>query len=432
MEIVKKNWVSILCGVIALIAVIAIPTFVSSQQKQLQNDLNKRKETYDTAAALLAKQRHQPVVSLDPNAPAVPLNGFPSPKVIEQGIAAMSKVQAQSQELKKLAASMNAHQLLVEGSLPSPKDSYMFQQAYLRQFQTEIPQALNSITPPTEEAIRAEHDRREKDMTDKWPHDPVTHEILNKPALDQNIQRMSITLPEEMRINAATQHKIYMDPSSSLSMHPGLQPGNGGMSRQLDAETVWYAQMGLWVQQDVVNTIAELNKDSHDVEHSPVKQLLQILVASDKNMYAIPSPPEGTPAVVASATPTVATNTDADPLPKDFTVSPTGRICNGVFDVVHFTVSMNVQAADINRVIQGLERGRLLTVFQTDIQAVNSAEMKQLGYYFGSNPVATITLNCEELFMRDWTRPYMPPPVKQLLNVQEPGAAAQQPTASTN
>jgi hypothetical protein len=98
-----------------------------------------------------------------------------------------------------------------------------------------------------------------------------------------------------------------------------------------------------------------------------------------------------------------------------------------VFDVVHFTVCMNVQASDVNKVIQGLEKNRLLTVYQSDVESVNSAAVQQDGYFFGPNPVVTLTVKCEELFLRSWTKPLMPPPIKLFLNVQEP-----QPTAMAN
>ena len=89
-----------------------------------------------------------------------------------------------------------------------------------------------------------------------------------------------------------------------------------------------------------------------------------------------------------------------------------------------------MQASEVNKVIQGLERNRLLTVYQSDLQAVNSLELQQDGYYFGPHPMVTLTLKCEGLFLRSWTCPPMPPAIKQYLNVQEPAPA--QPTAMAN
>jgi hypothetical protein len=210
-----------------------------------------------------------------------------------------------------------------------------------------------------------------------------------------------------------------------------------------DATKIWYAQMMLWVEQDVAAGIRDLNKDSNNVDSSPVKQLVRLYIVPDDNMYTMPSaaPASGTPApdprsggtgTPAGPTSSVPANSDTDPLPKDFTVSPTGRACNGVFDVVHFTIVLKVRSADIPRVISGLERGKLITVYQTDIQSVNSAAEAQEGYLLGASPVAQITLQCEELFLRDWTKPLMPQYIQTLLNVQTQQPAAAQPTASAN
>src|SRR6185437_16382082 len=127
--------ISILCGVVALIAVAAIPTFIRSQQKALQAKLNDRKATYDALYQLSKKQRHQPVVSADPNASAPDLPGYPGPQLIESGKAAIAKVNAQSLELEKLATDRNRHELLVPNSLPNVSDTFTFQRAYQQEIQ---------------------------------------------------------------------------------------------------------------------------------------------------------------------------------------------------------------------------------------------------------------------------------------------------------
>src|SRR5258708_33803651 len=95
-------------------------------------------------------------------------------------------------------------------------------------------------------------------------------------------------------------------------------------------------------------------------------------------------------------------------------------------EVVPVTVYMNAQATDANRVIQELERGQLITVYWSDVESVNGAAKQQEGYFYGPTPVVTLTVKCEELFMRNWTKPLMPAPIKQYLNVQEtpPGETA--------
>lgn len=432
MDVVKKRWLSILCGVVALIAVGVYATWNASQRTKLQQQLAQRKQTYDQLQAVLNKQRHLPIVSLTADAPAEELKHFPSQKIIEAGKAAVKQVQDQSLAVKNEAVAMNKHRLLVEGSLPSPVDAFAFVRAYNEQFNPKnpksIPAMLNAATPPTDAEIQSRQAKLEQDMLAKAPRN-AEGEIYQKDQLDQQIKEAQDRLPEVMKNEAATQHKMYMAPDA-LTQHPDLAAGSGMTP---DATKIWYAQMMLWVEQDVAAGINELDKSSHNVDQSPVKQLVLLSIPPSDAMYAIPNAAanaSATPGATPGPTSNVPANADTDPLPKDFTISPTGRACNGVFDVVHFTLVLKVNSSDIGRVINELERGRLITVYQTDVQSVNSAAEAQEGYLLGSSPVAQITLQCEELFLRDWTKPLMPPEIQTLLNAQPQPAAAAQPTAS--
>lgn len=449
MDIVKKNIMSIVCGVIALAGIVILVTWVSSQRADLQKRLDQRKATYDALLKVQNQPRHLPIVSLGPDAQPEDLKHFPNPKIIEAGKAGVKGLADQSLALKRQAVALNRHKLLVPGSLPTPLDAFAFVRAYNAQFNPKNPQSipalLDAATPPTDSEIQARQEQRQKELTDKAPRG-ADGEILAKDLLDQQIQQMQAQLPEQMKVEAATKHKMYMAPDA-LAQQPDLAAGSGATP---DANKIWFAQVMLWVEQDVAGGIRDLNQSSRNVEHSPVKQLVSLAVAPDDSMYAMPSGPAAgaAPAVpqaydpraaaVSGASPdagpasNVPTNADTDPLPKDYTVSPTGRACNGVFDVVHFTLVLKVESSQIPAVINGLERGRLLCVYQTDVQSVNSAAEAQQGYLLGGSPVAQITLQCEELFLRDWTRPLMPPYVQSLLNVQAPQAAGGQPAASIN
>lgn len=434
LEVSKRYWVIITFCVVMLLAVLAIPLFVSGQAAALQKDLQARKKIGDDISGIMNKARHQPVVTLQTDATPPPLTVFPNEKVIEAGENAIKGVQTQSIDLKTSANQLNTHTLLVPGSLPVPRDPYQFQQAYLKQFTAEIPRQLNAATPPTDEEIKYQEDLQVKKITEDMPHDPNTGEVFAKGLLQQNINTMMAQLPEKMRQDAAKQHKIYMAPSA-LALQPSMAPPAQGAPQVMpDAEQIWFAQMGLWVQKDVIDAITNVNKSAHEVADAPVKELVQIYVPADRSMYVLPLPAGGASAAPAAANgqapSPIPTSTDTDAFPKDYAVSPSGRVSNGVFDVVAFDIIMNVQAKDVERVIQELERRRLITVNLSEVTALNAALLQQQGYYFGTEPVVTLTLKCEELFMRDWTRQYMPQSIKQFLNAELPPGAPGSPTAS--
>jgi hypothetical protein len=426
MEIVKKNLFSIICGVIALIAIAAIPTFIRSQQKALQTKLDGRVKLFRDFHAVETKPRQQPVVSADANAAVPDLANFPGPKAIESGKAAIAQVQTQSMALEKMANEMNKHTLLVPNSLPNPSDTFAFQRAYEDALDNEIRKLLQSSTPPTTAEIEREKTALQQRMLAAAQRNEKG-DILFKDAVDADIAKQVAELPEKMRKNAASQYKMYMAAGSALDRAPSIAGGNNAMTA-LPPEEIWLAQLGLWVQQDVCTGIAEINKASTSVATSPVKELVVIEIPRGREIYATPGSGGAANPMGAPQTGGVAANGPTDALPKDMTVSPTGRVCNGLFDVVHFTVCMNVDATQVSRIIEQLQRGRLLTVYWSDVVGINSVEKQQEGYFYGPVPVVTLTLKCEELFMRSWTRPLMPQSIKQYLNVQE----APQSTALAN
>src|SRR5579864_9456791 len=140
MQTLKKQWVSVMCGIIALAALVLTWVWVGAQRNDLQSQLDKRKATYDSLIALQSKPRHLPIVNpTAPDATPPELGRFPGPRVIEAGVAAMTQVSQQSVGIESKAVQMNEHKLLVPGSLPIPQDAFRFQRTYLQALQVDIP-----------------------------------------------------------------------------------------------------------------------------------------------------------------------------------------------------------------------------------------------------------------------------------------------------
>jgi len=243
MEIVKKNLFSIICGVIALIAIAAIPTFIRSQQKALQTKLDGRVKLFRDFHTVDTKPRQQPVVSADANAAVPDLGNFPGPKAIESGKAAISQVQAQSMALEKMANEMNKHTLLVPNSLPNPSDTFAFQRAYEEALDKGIAEQLHSSTPPTQAEIEREKAALQQRVLAAAARNEKG-DILFKDAVDNDIAKQIAELPENMRKNAALQYKMYMAAASALDRAPSIAGGNNAMTA-LPPEEIWLAQLGL-------------------------------------------------------------------------------------------------------------------------------------------------------------------------------------------
>src|SRR4051794_24827320 len=123
-EIIKKNILSIICGVIILLAIIAQFWPISGIVASAQEQADARQKEFEKLNNLLPQKtsRKLPVVSLDSNAPTTTLDQFPGPKVIEEGQKATKAMAAQSAAVLEAAVTMNQHTLLSPGELPKPSD----------------------------------------------------------------------------------------------------------------------------------------------------------------------------------------------------------------------------------------------------------------------------------------------------------------------
>jgi hypothetical protein len=144
MELVKKNIISIICGVVALAAVAVAFVIVPGRKEQLQANVNTSKSAHDALNTLLTKPRKLPVVNPD-NPEEKTLDAFPSDAVLKQGEALTKKVEDESKAIFKAAVEMNKHTLLVEGTLPAPFAPQQF--AFRRGYTAALPPLLPPAQP---------------------------------------------------------------------------------------------------------------------------------------------------------------------------------------------------------------------------------------------------------------------------------------------
>ncbi len=96
MELVKKNIVSIIFGLIAILAIVASFIPMSGKFEELRGDLDKRKAKYEEARSIIDKSRELPVVKLDDTSARTPLTVFPTPMITKMAQGYMDKLVNQS------------------------------------------------------------------------------------------------------------------------------------------------------------------------------------------------------------------------------------------------------------------------------------------------------------------------------------------------
>lgn len=431
MDLVKKNILSIICGVVALAAIIFHLVYTSGQYAKLGAAGKARADKAATVTGLLGEPRSFPAVRDDVAPPK--LERFPNPQTIAiaDGLAAQLHAEATKLMTKAVEINRAGYDLLVPGSLPRPNDpqKYDFRDAYNAvmvpggQPKAYDPQrplvnlpdgVLKSAVPPTDAEIAAEKVKLWKEQ-----YAPkiivVNNQLVNQKEVVDEFRKAIATFDVDFRRKRAQNFKVYLEPGA-LGMHPQLIIGSPGAKTAPSAEAMWYAQMSFWVQQDVCRAVARMNERFANIPAAPVKHLVSLAVKHDGAMYARSGGPA--PAADGAAAPAGA---------KNYAVSSTGRVCNPMYDVVLFDVHVVVDHAVVKEFLRQLQFGKFVTVTHMEMQSVDLADAVDAGYDYGPRPVVELTIKCEALFLREWTVQNdagpMPKTVQALLGIGLPVAA---------
>ncbi len=450
MEFVKKNLLSLLCGLVAIAAVVATYWPVGKMFQDLQDASDKRGTVYTELEGILTKSRQLPLT--DPNKTQQDeLKTFPNAKTIALGTKATDDVHNQSMEMLTRIVELNKapHAPLVTYVLPAPPTEQLqsrFGELYKRVLSMDpaetqandpnylkVADALNLRNdvlhggiPPTDAEITAARDAMKTNVFD--PQIIYSNQTaVNQEEVTRKFTIAAAQLPDELRYEVAKKSKIYVA-NDAFTENP-LVTGQ----TLPNAVDIWYAQLTLWIQQDVARALAEANKNSQNILDAPVKHLVKLTIPSSGSsaaggvgIYTF-STPTNAGGGAAATPPAPVEGSDTLPLVPNHAVSPTGRYSNPLYDVVQFTLVINVDSSQIPAVLESLSRDQLMDVMYLSVTAVDSDDQQRQGFFYGTAPVVQLTLSCEALFMRQWTAPLMPNLVKGQVGIAIPGAPVAPP-----
>lgn len=172
---------------------------------------------------------------------------------------------------------------------------------------------------------------------------------------------------------------------------------------------MWFAQMQLWAQTDIVDAIAAFNNDAVAnisetepyVEHSPVKRLERLKVWG----YMTKNGP-----VQFSG------STDS----TDLRLSFTDKQSDEQFDTVRITLTVIIDQREVLRFIDRLLRQNFYNVIHMEYGMVDRLSAELDGYAYGTAPVVRLTLDLEAYYARKAYVEMMPPEVQALLGIAGP------------
>ncbi len=279
--------------------------------------------------------------------------------------------------------------------------------------------------------------------------------------------------PEADRRNLKEQKErrakeLLVDRARSAHIYADTFPQSPGFPFQVDAwslqtglpsyNQIWNSHMDLWIQQDIVKAIGIANKVEDpelSVVEAPVKRLISITVISGNvgtdsqggmgvvgedrasgaggaagygaaagyggggyvGGYGGAQPAETEAPVATAGSPDQA-------LGVNFKIGPSGRISNVIYDVRHARVVMIVDYQQLPALFSAVNKVNFMTVLDCQIRDVDEYEALLQGYVYGQGDAVRVDMLIESIWLREWTKQYMPDDIKKALGIVDPIADA--------
>ncbi len=179
---------------------------------------------------------------------------------------------------------------------------------------------------------------------------------------------------------------------------------------------MWYAQVGLWIQEDLAKAVARVNDEAAqarppseaNVTTLPVKRLEGVRIAgyvtSTGTVVAFPAL-AGTERQSAAG-PAGASGP-----------SFTGRKSDNQFDVLRFTLTVIVDERELFKLVDAITRQNFYQLIGLNHEVTDSSD--SAGHYYGEAPVVRATLDFEGYFARRLFKELMPKDVQAELGAAE-------------
>ena len=100
---------------------------------------------------------------------------------------------------------------------------------------------------------------------------------------------------------------------------------------------------------------------------------------------------------------------------SNFSASFTGRRTNQLYDVFATDISFVCETARIPQVFDALAQQNFITITMASIRPEDPFEAAEEGYIYGPQHVSLVRLRLESVWLREWTGPLMPDPVRKKL-----------------
>lgn len=389
MELLKRHIFYIVCGIIGAGA-IAVAIVGVNAMAAVETDMNK-------AISLSSRVRSAGRFNKD---------------MIEQQNERVQKITSIYNKVVELAVKDAGHEQLVPGFFPTAPFADMFTfSAQYRVALDELFQRLKAGTPPTpaeiaDAATRIEEEIALRRVAGDFDETELNGERTNAAGV---VSAAAAKLDPEIRAAITKAHNIYCyaipagsdsaESPSSFTVVPEVYNVGGTPP---DVLRYWWAQVTLWVQQDVVEALARVNEQAAErlqaqdqtpwVGNLPVKELRKLTVeegyVNRDTIYA-----------------------------HHFT----GNVSTDEYEVLYYRMSLVVDVRDLPEIVAELCKNQFTTLFALRYQ-VEPPNLAMVDRIYGGEPAVGVFMEFEKIM---FSKPYlgmMPDPVLAQLGKERPEA----------
>jgi hypothetical protein len=341
---------------------------------------------------------------------------------IEAETERIEQVVADNERVISRAAVLYGYQPLVEDVFPEGDTDARFR--FLRRYNTAMLGLMDSLrwgSLPTEseighmsERIDEEHFRSLERGLDRGAVGSEQRPTGDRFTSAGVLTKVGARTDAEARASMASAQQIYCYAVTfsgaksheipSLYFHPYME--DTGTLEPPTMEDCWWAQIGYWIQKDVVDAIVAVNDaaaaaakergEDRWIGIMPVKDVISIRL-SDEYVVADEEDYVGaTAGGYGEALPSATANTV-------FTKSVTSP----AYEVIQFTVKLVMDQRDIPRLVDRICRNRFHTLLRIGYEAV-PANRQMRGKIYGSDPTVNVVLDFETIMLGDVFRRLMP------------------------
>jgi hypothetical protein len=434
LEWVKANVLIVVFVAIMLIAPVAMFFVSRGMNESVRADVNRRASELTSLNGLFVTM---------PDGQRV----LPNDQLVQKLEENTRKASDDQQAVARLALEFNqkSHKPLMDNVFPEPP--FELREVIPKRFHERLVGAYDALltdaragNPPALESL-AEQLQRRRTMF-------ITQDLKKDPgaALEPDEEaRLKATLTD-MRI------ELYRDEATRIGLYASrdvLFVPAWDQTRIPDASQMFNWQWQYWIIEDVLGAIRQANKDAESVIAAPVKQVLGIVVhdlpdvGGESGSGSAAAPSGGSESGFggfggASATPPMGEGMGGESMGgdtgmgaappgaggRDYSSSFTGLVTTATYDVIPVDVGLVVATASLPQALDALSRYNFFTITNLRVEPVDAFAAIERGYFFGSEPVCTVTLRLESVWLRDWTRQYMPPATRQALGIAPDAPAA--------